>query len=472
MSGTVDSATASISFTQLAATSYQYSINLTNTGTAPIQTFWFAWDDVPDANFMTAQPTSITAPPGWVALVTHNPIGATDGYGIQFYAPFSNSALTGGHTLTGFSFRSSETPVQMFGPSPYEPAFNTMSSFVYPGWPPTIGDPNGANFVVACFAEGTSILTEAGEVAVERLAEGARIVTREGRLAPLRWLGHRRIDCRRHPRPASVHPVRVQQDAFAPGAPLRDLFLSPDHAVFIAGALIPIRYLVNGTTIRREPVDRVTYWHVELPDHAVIFANGLAAESYLDTGNRTAFANAGAVVMAHADLASGAWEARGCAPFALGGPAVRQARSRLLHRAAELGHGGDGDPRLCVLADGQEIAVTNFGGRYRVTLPDGASTVRLRSCTAIPAEVLIDSGDHRRLGVGIAGVLLDGKPVELPSEAGWQAEEADTDANTDWRWTDGDAALPCNGARLLEFTLAATLPYPPRPEVPPAAILG
>ena len=59
MSGTVDSATASISFTQLAPTSYQYSINLTNTGAAPIQTFWFAWDDVPDVNFMTAQPTSI-----------------------------------------------------------------------------------------------------------------------------------------------------------------------------------------------------------------------------------------------------------------------------------------------------------------------------------------------------------------------------------------------------------------------------
>jgi hypothetical protein len=37
----------------------------------------------------------------------------------------------------------------------------------------------------------------------------------------------------------------------------------------------------------------VTYFHVELPRHDVVLAEGAAAESYLDTGNRSAFANAG-----------------------------------------------------------------------------------------------------------------------------------------------------------------------------------
>jgi hypothetical protein len=76
------------------------------------------------------------------------------------------------------------------------------------------------------------------------------------------------------------------------GAPRRDLFLSPDHAVFVDGALIPVRYLANGATIVQERRDQVSYWHVELDRHAVILAEGLACESYLDTGNRASFTGA------------------------------------------------------------------------------------------------------------------------------------------------------------------------------------
>ncbi len=59
--------------------------------------------------------------------------------------------------------------------------------------------------------------------------------------------------------------------------------------MFIDGALIPIRYLVNGDSIVQQPADEVTYYHVELPAHAVILADGLPCESYLDTGNRAVF---------------------------------------------------------------------------------------------------------------------------------------------------------------------------------------
>jgi hypothetical protein len=43
--------------------------------------------------------------------------------------------------------------------------------------------------------------------------------------------------------------------------------------------LIPVKHLVNGTTIMRWQVDHVTYHHVELPRHDVLFAEGLPAES-------------------------------------------------------------------------------------------------------------------------------------------------------------------------------------------------
>jgi len=35
--------------------------------------------------------------------------------------------------------------------------------------------------------------------------------------------------------------------------------LSPDHAVFLDGVLIPIRYLLNGATLVQAQVARVSY---------------------------------------------------------------------------------------------------------------------------------------------------------------------------------------------------------------------
>jgi len=106
------------------------------------------------------------------------------------------------------------------------------------------------------------------------------------------WVGHRRLDCRRHPRPNEVWPIHIAAHAFAPGSPSRALRLSPDHAVFTGEVLIPVRYLVNGSTIAQVETDRVTYWHVELAQHDILLAENLPCESYLDTGNRDAFDNA------------------------------------------------------------------------------------------------------------------------------------------------------------------------------------
>ncbi len=143
------------------------------------------------------------------------------------------------------------------------------------------------------------------------------------------WLGHRQVDCRRHPKPADVWPIRVQAHAFADGQPHRDLLLSPDHAVFVDGVLIPVRYLVNGATVAQERRDAVTYWHVELARHDVILAEGMPCESYLDTGNRDAFANGGGAVRLHAEFGRRTWDADGCAPLVVAGPRLAQARERL-----------------------------------------------------------------------------------------------------------------------------------------------
>ena len=189
----------------------------------------------------------------------------------------------------------------------------------------------GSDLTVACFAEGTRVATLRGNVAVEALRVGDRVLSGFGGNAPVVWLGSRRVAPGRHPDPARLQPIRVRAGAFAPGMPSRDLRLSPDHAVFsrAEGALIPVRCLVNGTSIVQETVTEVTYWHVELPAHDVILAEGLTCESYLDTGNRCAFANGGAAIDLHPDFAQRVWEAEACAPQVVRGPILAAVRARL-----------------------------------------------------------------------------------------------------------------------------------------------
>lgn len=111
--------------------------------------------------------------------------------------------------------------------------------------------------------------------------------------------------------------------------PRRDLWLSPDHAVYLNEVLIPVKHLTNGTTIAQIQVDTVNYYHVELPARDVVLAEGPPAERYLETGDRANFANAGAVVRQFPDFSSRAWEALGCAPLVVTGPLIQAARACL-----------------------------------------------------------------------------------------------------------------------------------------------
>jgi T5SS/PEP-CTERM-associated repeat protein len=206
-----------------------------------------------------------------------------------------------------------------------------IGSLDFAGTPNLSFDSATGTVTVACFAAGTRIATGRGDVPVEALTVGdlVRVGRRGGGVRPVVWLGHRRVDCRLHPRPDSVWPVRVAAGAFGAGRPVRALVLSPDHAVFTGGVLIPVRYLVNGTTIVQEQWDRATYWHVELDRHDVLLAEGLPCESFLDTGQRAAFANGGTVANLHPDFSRRVWEADGCAPLVVAGPRLERVRAKL-----------------------------------------------------------------------------------------------------------------------------------------------
>jgi hypothetical protein len=197
----------------------------------------------------------------------------------------------------------------------------------------------------ACYLEGTRIATIKGEVAVEDLSIGDLVRIRNGKFRPVRWLGRRAyagvfatadqnvFNRARYPRPETIWPIRVLAGAFGPHKPTRDLFLSPDHAVFVNHVLIPIKYVINGDTITQQPRAAVIYYHVELDQHDVLLAEGLPAESFLNTGDRSNFENGGPVVRLHPEFTARFQEAAGCAPLVITGPVLDAVRARLLRRA-------------------------------------------------------------------------------------------------------------------------------------------
>jgi hypothetical protein len=217
---------------------------------------------------------------------------------------------------------------------------------------------------VPCFRAGTRLCTPAGEVAVEELAVGDTVLTAKGVARQVIWIGDRRLDCRRHPDPRRVWPVRVQAGAFADGVPSRDVFLSPDHAVFVDGVLVPVRLLVNDATITQERAELVHYFHIELESHDVLLAEGLAVESYLDTGNRRSFDSV------HPDF-SRTESPRACARLVLSGGQLAVIRRRLARRLPRRSD-------IHVLVDGCKLLPARSRGHTSsFLLPPNAASIEI-----------------------------------------------------------------------------------------------
>ena len=189
-----------------------------------------------------------------------------------------------------------------------------------------------------CFCTGTAIRTVDGDVAVEALRVGDRVVTASGGTRVIRWIGRRTLVPDDHATPSALWPVRIRAGAFGTDedgvpVPSRALRLSPGHPVLVGTgpgeALVPIMCLINGTSVERERVTSVTYWHVEIEGaHDILLAEGLPAESYLDWGDRVFFDEASALGIANPDHVPPGLGAR-CRPVVLDGTLVEAERRRL-----------------------------------------------------------------------------------------------------------------------------------------------
>jgi hypothetical protein len=320
----------------------------------------------------------------------------------------------------------------------------------------------GANNSV-CFLEGTRIFGLNGDIPVETMNRGDRLITKSGAMRPVRWVGRRTIDSHRHPRPETVWPVRIERGAIDDGLPERTLYLSPDHAIYLDGCLVPAKALVNGRSIVQEQRRSFTYYHIELETHDILLAEGLPTESYLDTGNRRFFESDDDAMTLHPDFAQTMRETRSCAPFVESGPMLAAIRARIDARlpAAEM----TTDPVLRVLANGRFLPVSSLDPMtYAVQLPASPTDLRLMSNVVVPAEQHPDAEDRRHLGLDVVQLLImnEGRMVHVPLESemlaeGWYALESGH------RWTNGDAVIPASltaGAKTLLVRLAGPTSYP------------
>jgi hypothetical protein len=155
----------------------------------------------------------------------------------------------------------------------------------------TASDASGQLVITLCFYAGTALATPAGEIKVEDIAAGDLLMTANGAL-PVRWIGQSHIHTA-FADPLRAMPIRIKQGALGDGLPVRDLLLSPDHAVHIDGILVHASALVNGESIIREydVPEQFTYYHVELDTHELLLAEGVLAESFVDNTERMHFHN-------------------------------------------------------------------------------------------------------------------------------------------------------------------------------------
>ena len=471
-----------------------------DTGTTPLQLFSAA--QVADAHTNPSMTATIT--------LTNSAGKVTDADGTLSGTGLTETSTKGVYTLTasGTSAFNTELDALLFTPtSSTRSVLTNVGMSVSDGVSGTTPATATTAVTTTCFLAGTRILTEQGEMAVERLLalhearqpdedaiRVATLVQGEVLWRPVVWVGGRRIDAAAAAADR-LYPIRIRRHALADEVPHRDLLITPEHCIFVDGRLIPARMLVNGGSIVEDrTVGGYAFYHVELAEHGILLAEGLPAESYLDTGNRACFSNATVTALRPGlllDAGRGAGDAAGhrswsedaCAPLTVDRETVEPLWRELAQRAATLGLRTEqapvalsDDPELRLLLADRRMLAASGGSRgcHMFPLPRGARPVALVSRAAVPADLIgpfLD--DRRRLGVavhrlvlwrGLSETALAVAGLELP---GWHPAEGEV------RWTDGHAALDlpaCDDAdSFLAVHLAATLRYPARQDGTEAA---
>jgi hypothetical protein len=226
-----------------------------------------------------------------------------------------------------------------FQPIDIVPVTSLSGPYVAEGFSETVNlltPPTG----IACYRRGTLIEAASGQKNVEALQIGDKVRTASGALRPIKWIGRRSYNGRFVMGRKDILPVCIKSGALGENMPERDLWISPNHAMYfqgdyLSGVLIEAKDLVNGVSIvQAERVDTLEYFHIELDTHDVIIAEGALSETFIDDDSRAMFHNARDYDTLYAE--EFAAPAHYCAPRLNEGYAVEAVRQRLALRAGLL----------------------------------------------------------------------------------------------------------------------------------------
>ena len=153
------------------------------------------------------------------------------------------------------------------------------------------GASNVQNATIVCFALGTLIATQCGEVSVETLKVGDMVMTLDHGLQPIRWIHFH--ECPLDGVERSAKPMLIAAGSIRQGVPSRDLIVSPNHRILVGGAgqlamdfddeaLVAAKALTSLSGVRHMAGKRhITWVHFACDRHEVVIANGCLTESLL-----------------------------------------------------------------------------------------------------------------------------------------------------------------------------------------------
>lgn len=159
-----------------------------------------------------------------------------------------------------------------YGPGASPPLDLNLDFGAFPSTPPD----------VPCFAKGTLIETDIGPLPIETLKAGDLVGTAEHGLQPIRWIGRREVSAL-----GEFAPIVFEAGAIGN---FRRLVVSPQHRMLVddwraslyfaeSKVLVAAKHLVNGATIRVQPMPAIVYLHMIFDRHEIVFAEGIPTES-------------------------------------------------------------------------------------------------------------------------------------------------------------------------------------------------
>lgn len=162
---------------------------------------------------------------------------------------------------------------------------NDGSGIIYfTGWEETSLSP-------LCFAAGTMISTDIGDVAVEDLTAGDMVRTMDHGFQQIQWIGRSTWNGTELANKPNMRPVRIKAGVLGAGLPKQDVTVSRQHRMLVdskiahrmfdsSEVLIPAKDLtcLDGVDVL-EAAEGVQYFHLMCAEHEIIYAEGAPSET-------------------------------------------------------------------------------------------------------------------------------------------------------------------------------------------------